>query len=84
VVKINTGGVRVVKTLIPVGNGLGIILDPPLLDLLRIDASTPLDVTIENDGIVIRAVPRDSQERFVESARRMMDIHQETFRKLAE
>ena len=73
-----------VKTLIPVGYGLGIILDPPLLARLQIDGCTPLEVTIENDGIVIRPVASDSQERLVDSARRMMDIHKETFRKLAE
>ena len=73
-----------VKTLIPVGNGLGIILDPTLLDRLQIDGRTPLEVTIENDGIVIRPVAADVQERLVDSAKRMMEIHQETFRKLAE
>jgi antitoxin component of MazEF toxin-antitoxin module len=72
------------KTLTPIGDGLGLVIDPSILDQLHINGDTRLEVTIENDGIVIRPVENDVQARFIESARRMMDIHQETFRKLAE
>jgi antitoxin component of MazEF toxin-antitoxin module len=72
------------KTLTPIGDGLGLVIDPSILDQLHINGDTRLEVTIENDGIVIRPIENDVQARFIESARRMMDIHQEPFRKLAE
>jgi len=73
-----------VKTLTPIGNGLGLVFDPQLLDQLHINSTTQLEVTIEENGIVIRPIENDVQNRFVTSARRMMEIHHETFKKLAE
>src|SRR4051812_28697473 len=65
------------KTLTPIGNGLGLVLDPLILEQLRIDGTTQLEVTIEENGIVIRPIEDQVQARSVASAQRMMDIHQE-------
>jgi antitoxin component of MazEF toxin-antitoxin module len=72
------------KRLTPIGDGLGLVIDPLILDQLHINADTQLEVTVENKGIVIRAIEDDVQTDFVESARRMMEIHRGTFRRLAE
>jgi antitoxin component of MazEF toxin-antitoxin module len=73
-----------VKTLTPVGDGLGLLIDRSILERLGIDRETTLELTVEEDRLVIRPVAGEAQDRFVESARRMMEIHGETFRKLAE
>jgi prevent-host-death family protein len=66
------------QTLTPIGNGLGLVLDPLILDQLRIDGTTQLEVTIEENGIVIRPIEDQVQARFVETVLRTRDIHQET------
>jgi antitoxin MazE len=73
-----------VKTLTAIGNSLGLIIERPILDLLKIDRDTPLEVTTDGTGLYIRPAGRDSQARILESAKRMMEIHDETFKKLAE
>jgi antitoxin component of MazEF toxin-antitoxin module len=72
-----------VKTLTPVGNGLGLIIEPALLERFHINSDTPLEVTIEGEGIFIRPVERQHRDRVVAAAERVMDIHEETLRKLA-
>jgi antitoxin component of MazEF toxin-antitoxin module len=77
-------GDSMTRTLTRIGEEFGLILDRSILDQLQIDGNTQLEVTIEDHGIVVRPKVPGVQERFVESARRMMEIHQDTFRKLAE
>ena len=69
-----------VKTLSPIGNSLGLIIDKPILDLLGISRDTPLDIKTDGDALIIRPVRTTD---VAESTRRMMDIHAETLRKLA-
>jgi len=73
-----------VKTISPSGKGLVFIIDSPLLDQLGIDQNTRLELTTDGEALILRPIEQDVQARFVESAGRMMDIHHETFRKLAE
>lgn len=72
-----------VKTLSPVGNSLGLIIDKPILDLLGIARDTPLEIKTDGDALIIRPIrPKDSA--VADSARRMMEVHAETLRKLAQ
>ena len=73
-----------IKTLTPIGNSLGLIIERPILELLGIDRNTPLEITTDGRGLIIRPAAQDHPARVRESARRMMDIHQETLAKLAE
>jgi antitoxin component of MazEF toxin-antitoxin module len=77
-----------VKTLTPIGNGLGLVIGEAMLDLLNIDRETPLElrVSLDGKGIEIRPVREDDphHQRLAESTDRMMDIHEEVFRKLAQ
>lgn len=71
------------KTLTEVGDGLALIIEKPILDRLKIDRDTPLEVTTDGKGILIRPVESDHRARVLEAAERVMDIHEETLRKLA-
>jgi len=73
-----------IKTLIPLGDGLGIVIDPSLLEELHIDRETPLRITSDGKGLYIEPIPAEQMGRFLEAGRRMMDIHDDAFRKLAE
>jgi antitoxin component of MazEF toxin-antitoxin module len=46
----------VVKRLVKTGNSLALVLDRPMLARLKIDASTPLEVSTDGDVIVISPV----------------------------
>jgi antitoxin MazE len=73
-----------IKTLTPIGNSLGLVIERPILELLGIDRNTPLEITTDGRGLIIRPATQDHSARVHDSARRMMDIHQETLAKLAE
>lgn len=71
------------KKLSTVGDGLGIIIERPLLELLGITEDTPLEVKTNGEALVIRPAKLSKQERICESTQRLMAIHSETLRKLA-
>jgi antitoxin MazE len=58
-----------VKKLVKHGNSLAVVLDRPVLDLLKIDETTPLEISTE-DGRTLRIVPLDpaSKEARVRAA----------------
>lgn len=51
-----------VKTLKPIGNSLGLIIERPILDLLGIGRDTPLRLTTDGRGIYVEPVAVDGQE----------------------
>ena len=74
-----------VKKLTKHGNSLALVIDRPILDLLKIDPETPLDVTTDGKRLIV--APAKISER-----RKKFDAAQEVahrrygraFRKLAE
>lgn len=72
-----------IKKLVAVGNSLGLIIDRPILELLRIDRDTPLEISTDGEALIIRPASAAHKARVAAAARRMMDIHEETFEKLA-
>jgi antitoxin component of MazEF toxin-antitoxin module len=78
------------KTLQPIGNSLGLIIDKPILSLLGITASTPLEITVTTDGkgLLIRPISEEDHEdhkaRVKAAADRVTQTHRETLKKLAE
>lgn len=73
-----------VKKLTKTGNSLALVLDKPILDRVKIDASTPLEVSTDGEVIVISPV-RDRRrtarlKRIVEEAHRQ---YGGVFRRLA-
>jgi len=50
------------KTLTRHGNSLALVIDRAVLDLLKIDSDTPLDITTDGQVLVISPV-RDSEHR---------------------
>ena len=84
-----------IKKLSPVGDGLGLLFDPALLEALGISADTLLDVTTDGTQLIVRplvAQPADPAndpaldpelDPAMVSAEALMDAHADTFRKLA-
>ena len=75
-----------VKNLSVIGNSLGIIIDRPILELLRIDKDTQLEITTDGESLTIRPVAlasNDKKSKVRAATKRMMATHGETLRKLA-
>lgn len=73
------------KKLTKTGNSLALVLDKPLLDRVRIDADTPLEVSTDGDVIVITPV-RDRQ-RTARLKRVVAEAHRQyggVFKRLAD
>lgn len=67
-----------------VGNSLGLIIERPILELLDITEDTPLEVTTDGESLMIRPVRKATlMDRALAAADRLMDAHEETYRKLA-
>ncbi len=72
------------KKLSAVGNSLGLIIERPILELLDITKDTQLEVRTDGEALIIRPVKKSPpMDRTLAAADRMMDAHEETYRKLA-
>ena len=72
-----------IKTLSAVGNSLGLIIERPILELLRIDKDTELEVRTDGDALIIRPLRKEKLERVREATHRLMDKHDKSLDKLA-
>lgn len=70
------------KKLSAIGNSLGIVIEKPILELLKIDRETELDVSTDGQRLIIEPV-RQRRQRVLASAKKVMAAHDRTFRKLA-
>ena len=79
------GCVLMAKRLTRTGNSLALVFDKPLLDALRIDANTPLEVS--TDGEVIIVSPVRDRRRTARLKKLVAEAHRqygELFKRLAE
>lgn len=68
------------------GNSLALIIDKPLLELLKITEKTNLELSIKDDALVIRPVRKKgtrSKGEIKEIAQEIMDEYADVFKKLA-
>lgn len=70
------------KKLSTIGNSLGLVIEKPILELLDIDKDTELEMTTDGARLIIEPV-RVRKRRLLASAKKAMDAHDATFRKLA-
>jgi antitoxin MazE len=75
-----------IKMLRAMGNSYGIIIDKPILDLLKIDTDTKLEVTAEDGALVLRPVRdvNDHKARVRRVAKEMAKIHRKQLKELAD
>ncbi len=73
------------KRLQTIGNSSGIIIDKPILELLKITADTELEVTTDGERLIVTPIRPDGDRRRKVAAaqKRTLAAHAETFRKLA-
>jgi antitoxin component of MazEF toxin-antitoxin module len=69
------------KKLSAVGNSFGLVIEKPILELLKIDKETELEVTTDGERLIIE--PIRNKKSLKASAEQIMKKHDATFRKLA-
>lgn len=72
------------KKLSVVGDSLGLIIEKPILELLRIDQDTPLEVSTDGEALIIRPLRDSHAERVRRATLRITEAHAAAFEKLAE
>ena len=74
-----------IKTLIKHGNSLALVIDKPILEMLRVDADTPLELTTNGDQLMISPV-RDKARRkkLRQSLQKINSKYGDDLRRLAE
>ena len=50
------------KTLIKHGNSLALVIDKPILEMLRISADTPLELTSNGDSLLVSPVRDEARQ----------------------
>jgi antitoxin component of MazEF toxin-antitoxin module len=74
-----------VKKLTRHGNSLALVIDRPVLQLLRIDADTPLDIMTDGDVLLVRPLRDAKGARQIQAIRdRLHKRYAKAFQKLAE
>ncbi|MFZ4404674.1 MAG: AbrB/MazE/SpoVT family DNA-binding domain-containing protein [Pseudobdellovibrionaceae bacterium] len=71
------------KKLSAVGNSFGLVIEKPILELLKIDRDTELEITTDGDRLIIEPI-RSGKKSLRTSAVKVMKKHDATFRKLAQ
>ena len=57
-----------IKRLTKHGNSLALIIDKPILELLKIDADTPLEITTDGNALVIAPVQDEQRRKLIQAA----------------
>jgi len=74
-----------VKKLTKHGNSLALVIDRPILDLLKIDPETPLDVSTDGKRLIVApAEPSARRRKFDEAQDVAHRRYGKAFKKLAE
>ncbi len=72
------------KTLIKHGNSLALVIDRPILDLLRITPETPLELTTDGDRLLVSPVrDRKRQEKLRSSLEKINRKYGDDLQRLA-
>ena len=75
---------RVVKKLTKHGNSLALVIDRPILDLLKIDPETLLEVSTDGKQLIVNRRSSDPAEKVRRGAGMAHKRYGRAFRKLAE
>ena len=73
------------KTLIKHGNSLALVIDKPILELLKITSETPLELTTDGDHLLVSPVRDKNREKKLRaSLARINKKHGNDLKRLAE
>lgn len=80
-----SNGVTIMKKLTKHGNSLALVIERPILDLLKIDTDTPLEISTDGDVLVVRPHRSHRGNKKVKQALEWVNAHYgNALRRLAE
>jgi antitoxin component of MazEF toxin-antitoxin module len=74
----------VVKTLTKHGNSLALVIDKPILDLLKIDAETPLELSTDGSCLIVAPANRARRKKFDAAVNDTFNKYGKMLKRLAE
>jgi antitoxin MazE len=73
-----------IKKLVSHGNSAALIIDKPILQLLKVDEDTLLEITTDGRNLIISPVEDEKREKkFKTALEKVNKVHGKTLRKLA-
>ena len=72
------------KSLTGIGSSLGIIIDKPILDLLRITKNTMLEISTDGDRLILKPIRFADDDTVRAAYTRVATRHHQSLKKLAE
>lgn len=73
------------KNLVKHGNSWALVIDRPILDLLKIDPSQPLEISTDGRSVIVMPAGASQHKERVSAARKKINAkHAQAFKKLAE
>ena len=73
-----------VKTLTKHGNSLALVIDKPILELLNIDADTPLSITTDGTRLIVAPADAKRATKMDAARAKVMAEWKDVFKRLAE
>ena len=74
-----------IKTMIQHGNSSALVIDKPIMELLKIEQNTPLEIITDGKNIIISPIhDSDRLERLSSSLKKVNSKFSNTLKKLAE
>ena len=74
-----------IKKLVTHGNSAALIIDKPILDLLKVDMDTPLEITTDGISLIVSPVAGSAREmKLRKSLAKVNRDHTSTLKRLAE
>ena len=73
-----------IKNLVKHGNSWALVIDKPILDLLKIDPTSPVELTTDGRTVTITPTTDAHQKKVREARKKINDRHAKAFKKLAE
>jgi antitoxin MazE len=74
-----------IKKMVSHGNSSALIIDKPILEILKIGADTPLEVSTDGKNLIISPVKDANREsRFGAALRKVNEKHGRTLKKLSD
>lgn len=73
-----------IKKLVAHGNSAALIIDKPIMDLLKVDMDTPLEISTDGKNLIISPIESGNRaKRFRAALEKVNKAHGKTLQKLA-
>ena len=73
-----------IKNFVKHGNSWALVIDKPILELLKIDPQTPVELTTDGRTVTITPTTDAHPKKVREARKKINDRHAKVFKKLAE